>query len=224
MSTTDPATPLAIIGIGCLFPGADGLSAYWARIQERRRCHHRRAAHALAARGLLPPRPQGPRPHLHGSAAASCDADRLQSRRLRHRPQQPRSHRHLPAARPGGGPAGSRRRRLWRGVAPSIAAASPSSSASPARWSWSSRWGRGSAIRSGAAPARGRRRRRRRRGCGAAHRRFLCRLAGELLSRPARQRGRRPHRQPLRPGRHQLRRRCRLRLVARARCTWPAWN
>ncbi len=33
MSTADSATPLAIIGIGCLFPGADNLSAYWARIQ-----------------------------------------------------------------------------------------------------------------------------------------------------------------------------------------------
>jgi len=33
LSTTDSATPLAIIGIGCLFPGADNLSAYWARIQ-----------------------------------------------------------------------------------------------------------------------------------------------------------------------------------------------
>ncbi|HTU89480.1 MAG TPA: beta-ketoacyl synthase N-terminal-like domain-containing protein, partial [Gemmataceae bacterium] len=33
MNTEDSATPLAIIGIGCLFPGADNLSAYWARIQ-----------------------------------------------------------------------------------------------------------------------------------------------------------------------------------------------
>src|SRR5436309_1554099 len=34
-ATTDqPATPLAIIGIGCLFPGADSLRAYWANI-----CH-----------------------------------------------------------------------------------------------------------------------------------------------------------------------------------------
>jgi acyl transferase domain-containing protein len=33
LSTEDSATPLAIIGIGCLFPGADNLSAYWARIQ-----------------------------------------------------------------------------------------------------------------------------------------------------------------------------------------------
>jgi acyl transferase domain-containing protein/NAD(P)-dependent dehydrogenase (short-subunit alcohol dehydrogenase family) len=32
LSTADSATPLAIIGIGCLFPGADNLSAYWARI------------------------------------------------------------------------------------------------------------------------------------------------------------------------------------------------
>jgi acyl transferase domain-containing protein/acyl carrier protein len=33
LSTEDSATPLAIIGIGCLFPGADNLGAYWARIQ-----------------------------------------------------------------------------------------------------------------------------------------------------------------------------------------------
>ncbi|HEY7326555.1 MAG TPA: SDR family NAD(P)-dependent oxidoreductase [Gemmataceae bacterium] len=33
MSTEDSATPLAIIGIGCLFPGADNLGAYWARIR-----------------------------------------------------------------------------------------------------------------------------------------------------------------------------------------------
>ncbi|HEY7154563.1 MAG TPA: SDR family NAD(P)-dependent oxidoreductase [Gemmataceae bacterium] len=35
MNTADSATPLAIIGIGCLFPGADNLSAYWARIRNR---------------------------------------------------------------------------------------------------------------------------------------------------------------------------------------------
>jgi acyl transferase domain-containing protein len=33
LDTADSATPLAIIGIGCLFPGVDNLSAYWARIQ-----------------------------------------------------------------------------------------------------------------------------------------------------------------------------------------------
>ncbi|MHB1426103.1 MAG: beta-ketoacyl synthase N-terminal-like domain-containing protein, partial [Gemmataceae bacterium] len=33
MGTADSATPLAIIGIGCLFPGADNLGAYWARIR-----------------------------------------------------------------------------------------------------------------------------------------------------------------------------------------------
>jgi acyl transferase domain-containing protein/acyl carrier protein len=33
LNTTESATPLAIIGIGCLFPGADNLSAYWARIR-----------------------------------------------------------------------------------------------------------------------------------------------------------------------------------------------
>ncbi len=35
MNTADSATPLAIIGIGCLFPGADNLGAYWARIKNR---------------------------------------------------------------------------------------------------------------------------------------------------------------------------------------------
>jgi acyl transferase domain-containing protein len=34
LSTEDSATPLAIIGIGCLFPGADNLGAYWARIHK----------------------------------------------------------------------------------------------------------------------------------------------------------------------------------------------
>ena len=41
-------------------------------------------------------------------------------------------------------------------------------------------------------------------------------VAGDLLPRPARQRRRRAHRQPLRPGRHQLRRRRRLRQLAAA--------
>jgi acyl transferase domain-containing protein/NADP-dependent 3-hydroxy acid dehydrogenase YdfG len=35
LNTSDSATPLAIIGIGCLFPGADNLGAYWARIKNR---------------------------------------------------------------------------------------------------------------------------------------------------------------------------------------------
>ncbi len=35
MNTSASATPLAIIGIGCLFPGADNLGAYWARIRNR---------------------------------------------------------------------------------------------------------------------------------------------------------------------------------------------
>ena len=48
-------------------------------------------------------------------------------------------------------------------------------------------------------------------------RRVLRALAGELVPRPARQRRRRPHRQPARPRRHQLRRRCRLRQLARRR-------
>jgi len=32
------AAPLAIIGIGCLFPKADGLGAYWANIKNRVDC------------------------------------------------------------------------------------------------------------------------------------------------------------------------------------------
>jgi acyl transferase domain-containing protein/acyl carrier protein len=35
LNTADSATPLAIVGIGCLFPGADNLGAYWARIKNR---------------------------------------------------------------------------------------------------------------------------------------------------------------------------------------------
>jgi acyl transferase domain-containing protein/NADP-dependent 3-hydroxy acid dehydrogenase YdfG len=35
LNTADSATPLAIIGIGCLFPGADNVGAYWARIRNR---------------------------------------------------------------------------------------------------------------------------------------------------------------------------------------------
>ncbi len=35
LSTADSATPLAIIGIGCLFPGADNVGGYWARIRNR---------------------------------------------------------------------------------------------------------------------------------------------------------------------------------------------
>jgi acyl transferase domain-containing protein len=34
LSTADTSPPLAIIGIGCLFPGADGLGSYWARIRK----------------------------------------------------------------------------------------------------------------------------------------------------------------------------------------------
>jgi acyl transferase domain-containing protein/acyl carrier protein len=34
LSTAETSPPLAIIGIGCLFPGADGLGSYWARIRK----------------------------------------------------------------------------------------------------------------------------------------------------------------------------------------------
>jgi acyl transferase domain-containing protein len=34
LSTADSETSLAIIGIGCLFPGADNLGAYWARVRK----------------------------------------------------------------------------------------------------------------------------------------------------------------------------------------------
>ena len=33
---SNPPVPVAIIGIGCLFPGAEDLSAYWANIRDRR--------------------------------------------------------------------------------------------------------------------------------------------------------------------------------------------
>ena len=47
-------------------------------------------------------------------------------------------------------------------------------------------------------------------------------VAGELVPGPARQRRRRPDRQPARPRRHQLRRRRRLRQLARRRPHWPS--
>jgi acyl transferase domain-containing protein len=34
LNTADSTAPLAIIGIGCLFPGADNVGAYWARIRD----------------------------------------------------------------------------------------------------------------------------------------------------------------------------------------------
>jgi acyl transferase domain-containing protein len=48
MHTSEPnSPPLAIVGLGCLFPKAAGPGLYWAQRQARRGRHHRRAGDAL---------------------------------------------------------------------------------------------------------------------------------------------------------------------------------
>ena len=105
----------------------------------------------------------------------------------------------------------------------STAAASASSSASPARWSWSSRGSAVGASDLAACIARGRRRAGRGRRRGAAHRRFLRRLAGEFVPRPAWQCGGRSDREPLRSRRGQLRRGRGLR-SSLGHCISPRWS
>ena len=217
MNSSDPAppVPVAIIGMGCLFPRAEDLARYWANIRDRRRRDHRRARDPLAGRRLFRRRPEGPRPHLRPPRAVSStpvdfpplefgiapnaieatDTTQLLGLLVARRALEDAGY-------------GAEPRR-------STATGSASSSASPARSSWSSPWAPGSAIRSGGGRSQA---------AGVddataedvvrADRRVLRRLAGELVPRPARQRRRRPDRQPPRPARHQLRRRRRLRQLA----------
>ena len=95
--TPDPAQPepLAIIGIGCLFPKADSLASFWANIKHGVDAIAS-SADALAARGLLRRRPQAARHDLRPPRRLSRSG-RFRSAAVRHRPERPRSHRHVAA-------------------------------------------------------------------------------------------------------------------------------
>ena len=216
-----PPVPVAIIGMGCLFPQAEDLARYWANIRtgvdaitDVPETHWRPTTTSTAT----PRPPTGPTPAGAGSSTP-VDFPPLD---FGIAPNSHRGHRHHPAPRPAGRPPRPRGRRLRR---------------------WSARFDRDRVsvilgvtgtlelvIPLGArlghpiwrrALQVGRRRRRDRRGRRPPDRRLLRRLAGELVPRPARQRRRRPDRQPPRPPRHQLRRRRRLRQLARRRQPRP---
>ena len=147
--THHPITPTpAIVGIGCLFPKADGPGAYWANIKNKVDgigpvppthwnpadyfdADPKRADFTYAQRGgFLEPVPFNPAEWgIAPNDLEATDTSQLLG---------------LVAARMALDDAGVRRR------ATATSAASASSSASPARWNWSSRSAPGSAIRSGA--------------------------------------------------------------------------
>ncbi len=63
-STQPVPVPVAIIGMGCLFPGAGDLARYWANIRDRRDAIAEVPETHRARRRLLRPRSQGPRPDV----------------------------------------------------------------------------------------------------------------------------------------------------------------
>ncbi len=219
LNPVDPThpVPVAIIGMGCLFPKADGPGRFWANIRTRRRRDHRCSATHWRPDDYFDADPKAP-DRTYARRGGFLDPGRLPAPRLRDRPQQPRSHRHHPAPRPAGRPARpsktpatakARRKPLDRdrvsvilGVTGTLELVIP----------LGARLGHPIWRRALKAPGVRRRQGRRSR---PADRRLLRRLAGELVPGPARQRRRRPDRQPARPGRHQLRGRRRLRQLAR---------
>ena len=213
------STPLAIVGIGCLFPKADGLGDLLGEHQARRRLHRPGAADPLEARRLLRRRPEGaghdlrpprrlPRPGRVQPAGefgiAPNDLEATDTSQL------------LGAGRRAAGARGRRVRTPDRdrfdanrvsvilGVTGTLELVIPLGArlghplwrkaldATPA-------WPTTSPTTS----------------CSASPSRYVA-LAGELVPRAARQRRRRADRQPPRPGRHQLRRRRGVRQLARA--------
>ncbi len=200
--------------------------------QARRRLHRARCRRRTGARTTTSTptrrRRTGPTP----AAAASSTPVDFNPLEFGIAPARPRGDRHDAAARPGRGEAGADRRRRGvrrqgqRRIEDACAGRPQPRLGHPRRHRHA---GTGDPARRAARPpdleagAEGRRRRGRAdRRRGRAHRRVVRPLAGELLPRPARQRRRRADRQPARPRRHQLRRRCRLRQLARARSTSPA--
>ena len=100
--------PLAIVGIGCLFPKAAGPGFYWANVK-----------HGVDCIGEVPPTHWDPadyfdadpkRPDMtYARRGGFLDAGRLQPAGIRHRPARHRGDRHHAIARPGRGEAGTDR-------------------------------------------------------------------------------------------------------------------
>ena len=185
--------------MGCLFPQAEDLARYWANIRTGVDAITEVPDIPLAVDGLLRRRPEGARPDLRpprrlprARSTSRCwtsGSPRTPSRR----PTRPSCSASWWPARPSTTPATAtgrdvrprprqrhpRRHRHARAGDPAGRPARPPDLAARARG--------------------GRRRRADRRRRRPAHLRVLRRLAGELVPRPARQRRRRPDRQPARP-------------------------
>ena len=103
-SDLSPPVPVAIIGMGCMFPQAEDLARLLGQYSQRHRRDHRGARIPLASLGLFRQRPQGSRPDLRPSRRFSHPG-RFPPARVRDRPQFGRGDRHDPVARPAWWPA-----------------------------------------------------------------------------------------------------------------------
>ncbi len=175
--------PAAIIGMGCLFPRADGLARYWANIRSGVDAITDVPETHWSADDYFDADP-GPRPDLRPSGRIPR-AGGLSTAGVRHRSPCYRGHRHHPAPRPAGRPPSAWRTPDTARAGRSIASASASSWASRGPSSWSSRSARTRQADLAAGARGGRRRRCDRRGRRPPHRRFLRRLAGEFVPRVA---------------------------------------
>ena len=93
------SVPLAIVGIGCLFPRADDLGAYWANLKAGVDAVTAMPATHWRPDDYLDADPKAPDMHLRRPRRLPRPGA-LPAARIRHRPQQPRSDRHVAAPRP----------------------------------------------------------------------------------------------------------------------------
>ena len=222
-SPNTPMVPLAIIGTGCLFPGSADFRAFWSRIVNRYDAIREVPPSHWNAADYLDADPKAP-DRVYAARGGFLDPVAVRARR-RSASRRATSRRPTPANCSASSSPSRRSKDCGYAIAgrdkpaapsrPSSGRASASSSASPARSSSSSRSGRAWAIRCG------------RRRCAEAgvdddtaddvvariadgyvpwQENSFPGLLGNVVAGP--------DRQPLRPGRDELRRRCRLRLVA----------
>ena len=102
-SDLSPPVPVAIIGMGCMFPQAEDLARYWANIRKGVDAITEVPESHWRVADYFDNDPESGRPDLRPSRRLS-HAGRFSAARVRDRAQFGRGDRHDPVARPDGGP------------------------------------------------------------------------------------------------------------------------